>query len=425
MSYRQDGGDMCRAGKPLGLFWRAPAYAVFWSARTVSLFGDAIANVALVLSLAQGTSRGSSASVAVGLLLLVQVAPRFLGPFAGTLADRVDQRRLMVWCDGAQALLFGLMGLWLPPLSILLVLVACTSGLSTFFLPAGRSALTALVGADDLVPANALLSSGLNLSLAVGPGLGGLLVVLSGVRGALLINALSFVCSAALLLRLPALAPFERNVGEYGWRAFFQETREGLAYLARHQIARAVGISLFLVVMLVAVDNVALVFLAENDLHSGAGGYGLLSSVYGMGMVLAPLLVLGWKRKSASTRLLLLGILLDGLGTLLTGLAPVLLLALPAQMVAGCGNGFENVGDNALIQETVSRQMLGRVFGMVGTSTYLASGIAYVVGGLLLTVLSARANFVLAGTGVLAVFLLVRVMLPRSPDQEGVRVIAL
>lgn len=37
--------------------------------------------------------------MAVGLLLLVQVAPRFLGPFAWTLADRMDQRCLMAWCD--------------------------------------------------------------------------------------------------------------------------------------------------------------------------------------------------------------------------------------------------------------------------------------------------------------------------------------
>ncbi len=360
--------------------------------------------------------------MAVGLLLLVQVIPRFLGPFAGTLADRVDQRRLMAWCDGGQALLFGILAIFLPPLPVLLALVACASLLATCFLPAGRSALPALVREDDIVPANALLSSGSNLSLAVGPGLGGLLVVFSGVRGALLIDALSFVCSTALLLRLPALLPSESEAGERGWRAFFQETQEGLLYLSRHKVARSVGISLFLIVAMVAVDNVALVFLAENSLRSGAGGYGLLASVHGVGMVLAPLLVLNWKRKRASTLLLLLGTLLDGLGTLLTGLTPALLLAALAQLLAGCGNGIEIVGNNALIQETVPRKMLGRVFGTVGSSTYIASGIAYAVGGPLLTVLSARAIFVLAGAGVLVVCLLAWAILPRSLDEYRVQV---
>jgi MFS family permease len=411
---------MIRQAKRFGLLRRAPGYAVFWSARTVSLFGDAIANVALVLSIAHNTTRGISASVAVGLLLLVQVVPRFLGPFAGALADRVDQRGLMACCDGGQALLFGLMAIFLPPLPVLLVLVACASVLATCFFPAGRSALPALVGKDDLVAANALLSSGFNLSLALGPGLGGLLVVFSGVRGALLLDALSFVCSAALLLRLPALLPAERGVGAGGWRSFFHETREGLLYLSRHTVARAVGISLFLAVALVAVDNVALVFFAENSLRSGALGFGLLSSVYGAGMVLAPLLVLGWKRKGTSTLLLLLGIGTDGLGTLLTGLAPILLLAALAQLLAGCGNGFENVGNNALIQQTVPRKMLGRVFGTVGSSTYIASGIAYVVGGPLLTILSARVIFMLAGAGVLVVCLLAWAMLPRSLDEYKV-----
>jgi len=409
---------MSRMARRFGLFGRAPAYALFWSARTISLFGDAIANVALVLFVVQTPTRGFSASVAVGLLLLVQVIPRLLGPFAGTLADRVDQRRLMIWCDGGQVLLFGIMAILLPPLPVLLALVACASVLSTCFLPAGRSALPALVEEDDLVPANALLSSGSNLSLAVGPGLGGLLVVFSGVRGALLLDALSFVCSVALLLRLPALLPSKSDAGERGWRSFFQETHEGLLYLSQHAVARAVGISLFLIVALVAMDNVALVFLAQTSLRAGDGGYGLLVSVHGVGMVLAPLLVLGWKRKRAGMLLLILGIFLDGLGTLLTGLAPLLLLAMLAQLLAGCGNGLEIVGNNATIQQSVPRKMLGRVFGTVGSSTYIASGIAYVVAGPLLTVLSARALFALAGSGVLVVCLLVWVILPRALDED-------
>jgi MFS family permease len=225
-----------------------------------------------------------------------------------------------------------------------------------------------------------------------------------------------------LLLHLPALLSSKSEAGERGWRAFFQETGEGLLYLSRHKVARAVGISLFLTVAIVAVDNVALVFLAENSLHSGALGYGLLSSVSGVGMVLAPLLLLSWKNKRASTLLLLLGILLDGLGTLLTGLAPALLLAALAQLLAGCGNSFENGGDNALIQETVPRKMLGRVFGTVGSSTYIASGIAYLVGGPLLTVLSARAIFGVAGAGVLLVCLLGWVLLPGSLDEYRIQV---
>ena len=111
---------------------------------------------------------------------------------------------------------------------------------------------------DDIVPANALLSSSFNLSLVVGPGLGGLLFALSSVRGALFIDALSFVCSAALLLRLPALLPSGNETDRRGWRGFFQETGQGLLYLSRHKVARAVGISLFLIVAIVAMDNVAL-----------------------------------------------------------------------------------------------------------------------------------------------------------------------
>lgn len=396
-----------------GIFGRSPAYRTFWSARTISLFGDAIANVALVLYIAQNTHTGINSNVAVGLLLLAQVVPRFLGPLAGTLADRIDQRRLMVLCDFAQVFLFGIIALLLPPFPILLGLVLVTSLLATFFLPAGRSALPMLVAPDDLTPANALLASGNNLTLVLGPAIGGLIVSIMSIRAALLVDALTFVVSVVLLTRLPALPPVSSAL-ENTTQTFLRDTLSGLAYLARHRIVRAVAFALFLTVTFAAVDNVTLVFLARNSLNAGATGYGILASVFGAGMILSPLIVLRWKARLTTAVLLLAGMLLDGLGTLLTGLAPFLVIAMLTQCLAGAGNGFENVGSDTLIQQTVPRAMLGRVFGITYSGISVALGLAYAGGGALLLFLSPRMVFVLAGGGVIVVFFVMLVILPRS-----------
>jgi hypothetical protein len=78
-----------------------------WTARTISHVGDGIAVVALVLFV-QGSERSG---VAVGTLLLATSLPRFLGPFAGAVADRVEQRALMVVCDlGNAAIFFAIAG---------------------------------------------------------------------------------------------------------------------------------------------------------------------------------------------------------------------------------------------------------------------------------------------------------------------------
>ncbi len=407
-----------RSSSRFGVFGRSPTYRTFWSARTISLFGDAIANVALVLYIAQNTHTGVNSNVAVGLLLLTQVVPRFLGPLAGTLADRIDQRHLMVFCDFAQVFLFGLIALLLPPFPILLILVLATSFLATIFLPAGRSALPMLVAPDDLMSANALLATGFNLTLVIGPAIGGLIVSALSIRAALLIDALTFIASVVLLSRLPSLPPSSRSL-ENTAQTFMRDTLSGLTYLARHRIMRAVALALFLAVAFAAVDNVSLVFLARNSLGAGATGYGILASVFGAGMILSPLTVLRWKTRLTSAVLLLMGILLDGLGTLLTGLAPFLIIAMITQCLAGAGNGFENVGSDTLIQQTVPRAMLGRVFGITSSGISIASGLAYAVGGALLTFMSPRMVFVLAGSGVIVVFFVMLVILPRSDEKHA------
>lgn len=347
---------------------------------------------------------------AVGILLLAQTLPRLLAPFAGTLADRADQRRLMRSCELGQAILVGVIALTLPPLPVLLLLVAVTSALATLFAPAGRGALPAIVADDDLPRANALLGSSLNVSLAAGPALGGLVVVGAGVRGALALDAFSFLVSAALLSRIPPLPPAPR--GDREATGFLGEARAGWVFVAHHGMARAVAVSLFLVVVFAALDNVALVFLVRETLGGDAGSFGLATSAYGIGMVTATLILVRAGTRVAPTLTLLSGIVLTGFGTLLTGLAPSVAVAVAAQGVAGIGNGWENTANETLIQQSVPRHMLGRVFGIVYGGAFVASTLAYALGAPLLASTSPRAVFAVAGCGTLASLLVVWWLLP-------------
>jgi uncharacterized membrane protein HdeD (DUF308 family) len=95
-----------------------------------------------------------------------------------------------------------------------------------------------------------------------------------------LLDAITFLFSAALILTLPELppAPGETVSG------LLAETRDGLVYVARHPVARAVVVSLLLGVAFVSVDLVALVFLARDALGAGEVGFGVLSAVHGAGV---------------------------------------------------------------------------------------------------------------------------------------------
>jgi MFS family permease len=377
-----------------------------WTARAISFIGDGIAITALVLHVESANGTGT----AVGALLLAQALPHLAGPMAGVIADRTDQRRLMIACNVGNAVVFAVAASLLPALPGLLLLVATSSILDTIFGPAGRSAIPVLVEEDDLLSANAWLGTALNMQVAIGPLLGGLFVATLGFRGALVADAASFLVSAALLLRVRALPP-DRPASDRS--SFLADTKEGLAYLRRHPVARAVVITLFLGVAFAGIDNVALVFLSRDVLGAGPLGFGVVAAAFGVGMLVSSVALSSGRRRSPRT-LFIGGWLLTAVGTLLTGLAPAIWLAALAQATGGAGNGADNVASDTLIQSSVPREMLGRVFGVTSTAAFVGGGLAYAAGGVLLDATSPRFVFLVAGVGVLAVVGLAHVLLPKE-----------
>jgi MFS family permease len=391
---------------------RNPQFARLWAAKAISYVGDGAALVALVLYAQQTQGRG----VSVSALLLASTLPTLLGPLAGALADRVDQRRLMTWAAVAQALLYGAMGAAVPAFPMLVALVAAAAVFATVFAPAGRSAVPGLVPSRNLLGANSWMGLALTFQGTIGPVVGAALVAVAGIRGALWGNALSFAVCAALVRALPPLPPDATGTDGVG---LVRGTGQGLRYTLRHPVARVLVIGLGLGVMFAAVDDVALVFLARDDLGAGSVGYGALVSVYGVGLALGSLALMR-AHAGRAVGAFGLGLLLTGCGGLATGLAPVLLVAAVAQAVAGIGNGLEVVASDTVVQRSVPRSHRGRVFGVVGAATLLGAAVARGLGGVLVDLTSARTTFVIGGAGLLVVTLVTIVLLRRAaPFLDG------
>jgi MFS family permease len=92
--------NMVRPSSPVGPAPRSrllrdnPALRALCASRAVSFVGDGIATTALVLLVAP-----RDGPAGVGVLLLANALPKLGGPLAGVLADRVQTRRLMRWCE--------------------------------------------------------------------------------------------------------------------------------------------------------------------------------------------------------------------------------------------------------------------------------------------------------------------------------------
>lgn len=368
------------------------------ASRAVSFTGDGITTTALVLLVAP--REGPSG---VSVLLLANALPRLAGPLAGVLADRVETRRLMMSCELASAVIIGLAAAALPPLPVLAGLVAVAAVLATIRNPAGSSLVPVLVDPTDRAPAYALFGLGRTLTLTAGPGLGGLLTAApGGARTALAVDAGTFVVSALLLRGLPPIAPDHDPAAATG---LWAQAGEGMRYVAAHRRILVLVLSLFLLVVFAAVDNVALVFLTGRALHAGPAAYGLASSAFGAGMLLASLASTRLARDRSQAALLIVAVVATGAGTIINGLAPVLAVVIAAQLIAGAGNALENIGYNTVVQERVPRQFLGRVFGTIGSAAQLGAAAAYVVGSFMVSLTGVRETFVLAGAGTFAVLL--------------------
>jgi MFS family permease len=388
-------------------------FRLLWTARTVSFLGDALGLVALMLYVTETTGQ----ALAVAILLLVgDFAPALLGPLTGTISDRFDLKRVMVNCELVQAGLMIVIALWLPPLPLLLALVALRAIAGQIFQPASRAAVPGVVADRDLVSANAAIGIGTNGGEALGPLLAALLVPILDTRGVLLLDAATFVASAALLTFLPCS---QRDSPDDTPRAtFLADTKTGLRYIWSTPMVRTIGLGFFAIVAFNGIDDVALVFLATDTVaHDGLGGrdaaVGLLLAAVGIGLFIGYALLARPHRLAMGT-LLLAGFAISSAGNLLTGLAWAVAAAFVVQTIRGLGIAAMDVAVNTMLQRDVPRDLLGRVFGSLYGAIGVAAALAYLLGGLLIDLASARIAFLVGGTGGLLATLAVAAALRRS-----------
>ncbi|SCE88199.1 MFS transporter [Micromonospora saelicesensis] len=402
--------------RPTRLLRRNRPFRTLFSARLVSYAGDSLSLVALIFHVAETTGKG----LAVALLLLVgDFAPSLLGPFTGALADRLNLRRLMVVCELVQAVVLLVIVLTMPSLPMLLALVAVRATASQLFQPASRAAVPALVGDSDLETANSTLGFGSNAAEAVGPLLAAALFPLVGLRGVLLVDAVSFLVSAVLLATLPSLPPAS---GDGRQPSLLRQARAGIAYLLSVPTVRVIFLGFTAVVAFNGVDDVALVLLAQKTFHVGESAVGLLLGAVGVGLVAGYAMLSRWGTRASMPLLLIAGFAVSSVGNLLTGLAWAVAAAIALQAVRGFGLAAMDVASSTLLQRTVPPGMLGRVFGNLYGAIGVAAATSYLAGGVLLDATSAPVTLMVAGVGGLVATGVVALRLPRAmrrADEDG------
>jgi MFS family permease len=378
-----------------------------WVGQGISFVGDFVSTVALVVLIVEVAGSAS----AVGGILAARLIPTLASPLVGVFADRLDRRTVLVMSDLARAVLI-LGVVFARDLVTLYVLVFLMGLARTFFNPTIRAAFPSVVREGDLTRANSLISGTFSVSVTVGPALGGLLVATVGVDAAFLLDAVTYLISAAFLSRIP-LPPPQGGEGE----SFVRELRSGFSYLAGARVPLAIVVGAFLTILTINATVPAEVFLAKETFRAGDVGYGLLVSLWGGGMVVGSALMAVLGDRVNLMLFYLLSIFAGALALIGAGLSPVFVLALGALMTEGVFTGIDNVTTDTILQKRVPDALLGRVFSVRFLSYSAGEALAYPIGGLVVDAIGPRSTYVLAGIATAAAGLIVVLFLAFAPDR--------
>ena len=222
---------------PATSLWRDRQFRTFWSAQSVSEFGDRITELALPLI---AVTLLDATPGQVGLLTAAVWLPNLASLFIGTWVDqRRDKRPLMVAADLSRMLvLLSLpVAYWLDVLTLgQLYAMAILAGTAhVAFNTAYASFFVRLVSRDHFLEASSKLSATRSISFIAGPAAGGVLIQWLTAPIAILVDAASFVFSAIQIARLktPVVEP------EPATESLLRRARTGIGYLLRHPYLRA------------------------------------------------------------------------------------------------------------------------------------------------------------------------------------------
>jgi MFS family permease len=353
----------------------------------------------------------SHSAFQLGVVGIVQFVPALgLMLVGGALADTHDRRRIMMtaqwlWFVAAAVLCTAVYTgrVSLPVLYAMVLLVAVAGAFDS---PARAALLPTLVPRELLARTVTIASTNQALAFATGPALAGILIAEAGI-GAV------YAAYAALVIGSIVAMVFVRPVVEAPSRnaPSIAAIREGLGFVRRRQVV--LGCMVLDMFAVIFGGAMALLPVYANDiLHVGPRGYGLLSAASEIGALLtsATLTLLPPIRRAGPT--LLATVAMFGLATILFGVSRWFPLSLAAYMLVGVADQVSVVMRSTAIQLSTPDALRGRVSAVnllfIGASNQLGAAES----GFLAALTSAPFAVVSGGVACLVVVVVVAATMP-------------
>ena len=270
-------------------------FRLLWIGLVVSFTGSFMQQASIlwhVSLLAPPDQKG----LALGIVGLVRAFPLVLFSLvAGVAADAFDRRKLMMITQVGGTIVAGLLAALafagVQSLWMVYVLAGIGAAVGAFIPPARQALVATLVSREHLPNAVNLNTAMVQATSVIGPAVGGLLIARANVGWAYAVNALSFLFVVAALLMMRDLPVSDRTTAQAREQFSIGAAREGLRWVFRQPVIRSTMLLDFFATFFASAMALLPVF-AQDVLHVGARGYGLLAAAPAFGAVLATVVML-------------------------------------------------------------------------------------------------------------------------------------
>ena len=380
---------MTSSAEPLG---RDSDFRKLWSGFSIAAVGSQVTVLALPLTAVLVLGAGPAET---GLLVAARMAPWLVvGLFVGAWVDRLPRKPIMVLSDIGSAIVVGSIPLAaaLGGLSLAqLYVVAFLAGVFGISTELARAALVpSIVGRTQLVAANSRLQSSSAVAQVAGPSLGGILVQALTAPTAMLFDALSFLLSAAFIVRIRATEAIRpREAG----RSLWHEITEGVRWMRAHEIVFRCVIAIALAnIEWFAVQAIIVVY-ATRELGLPPALLGISLAAIGPSSLIGATLAGPLTRRWGLGPVMITALFLETLSRLVLPFAagPPLeaaAIVMVSQAVLGLTVPLWTVSSISLQQAVTPERLLGRVnaatrfisFGVAPPSAFAAGMLADHIG---------------------------------------------
>ncbi len=378
-------------------------FLALWLSQLISKVGD---NFAVVAALVLINELAVKTGLAVVVIAAAMTVPQLFALASGVFVDRFSRKMVMIVSDLLRAGIILLPLLIQRPgqLYILYLTAFGLMGLAAVFVPARNASIPNMVPEEHLLTANALVQATELVSLIAGASLATLVISLTSTSTAFVVDSLTFVLSAVLLLaaHIPQGAhAIGSSVTRGEVRRFWESFTDGVRYIASNKhLLQLMAITTVATLGLSATVLLAAAYFKQL-LGISAEYLGLLQATEGLGMALGAILISAYASWARSRQIVSITMIVLGGGILVFAIAPAYWLVLVGALVVGLCVVSARTTLAAMTQALVPDSQRGRVESAMVTVIGIGTMGALVMAGILGDLVGPASVFVFTGVVVL------------------------